>query len=242
MLVQSWVENVFCKLVALGLVWTLCFLLAYHSNPTLDQCLEHVPAKPLVLFPILAKLWCLSAKPFNPWLNEYSILFRSRVFYCGAFHFQHLETCTLILARLNMSKLNRFMTIITFLNTIIATIVMHHVISRHCSMHGVASSSVIRRLTNGYAFECNIVGCLRFPLNYLVASGTVGLLFLISIVVVFSHMTMMPRRNLDSRVRCSHMIELLGARWCLGMCDVTHCNPLLCNLTSVLTSGPYSSI
>jgi len=53
-------------------------------------------------------------------------------------------------------------------------------------------------------------------------------------VVVFSHVTLMPRRNLDSRVRCSHMIELLGARWCLGMCDVTHCNPLLCNLTSVL--------
>ena len=172
-------------------------------------------SKTIGAFSYIAKLWCLSAKPFNPWLNEYSILFRSRVFYCGAFHFQHLETCTLILARLNMSKLNRFMTIITFLNTIIATIVMHHVISRHCSMHGVASSSVIRRLTNGYAFECNIVGCLRFPLNYLVASGTVGLLFLTSVVVVFSHMTMMPRRNLDSRVRCSHMIELLGAPWCL---------------------------
>jgi len=177
-------------------------------------------------------------------LGSMNILFSSEVGYSivGAFHFQHLETCTLILARLNMSKLNRFMTIITFLNTIIATIVMHHVISRHCSMHGVASSSVIRRLTNGYAFECNIVGCLRFPLNYLVASGTVGLLFLIYVVVVFSHMTMMPRRNLDSRVCCSHMIELLGARWCLGMCDVTHCNPLLCNLTSVLTSDPSSSV
>ena len=109
-------------------------------------------------------------------------------------------------------------------------------------MHGVASSSGISRLTNGNASEYNIVGCLGFPLNYLVASGTVGLLFLISVVVVFSHMTMMPRQNLDSRVRCSHMIELLGARWCLGMCDVTHGNLLLCNLTSVLTSDPYSSV
>ena len=96
-------------------------------------------------------------------------------------------------------------------------------------MHGIAPSSVIHRLTNGYVSEYNIVGCLGFPLNYLVASGTVGLLFLISIVVVSSHVTMMPRQNLDSCVRCSHMIELLGARWCLGMCDITHCNSLLCN-------------
>ena len=106
---------------------------------------------------------------------------------------------------------------------------MHHVISRHCSMHGAAPSSVIRRLTNGYASECNIVDCLQFPLTYLAVAGTVGLLFLISVVVVFSHVTMMPRQNLDSCVRCSHMIELLGARWCLGMCDITHCNSFLCN-------------
>ena len=214
--------------------------LSFKSNPW--SMPWACSSKTIGAFSYIAKLWCLSAKPFNPWLNEYSILSRSRVFYCGAFHFQHLETCTLILARLNMDKLNRFMTIITFLNTIIATIVMHHVISRHCSMHGVASSSVIRRLTNGYAFECNIVGYLQFPLTYLAVAGTVWLLFLISVVVVFSHMTMMPRRNLDSRVRCSHMIELLGARWCLGMYDVTHCNPLLWNLISVLTSDPYSKV
>ena len=78
--------------------------------------------------------------------------------------------------------------------------------------------------------------------SYLVVDGTIGLLLLISLVVVFSHVTLMPRRNLDSRVHCSHMIELLGARWCLGMCDVTHCNPLLCNLTSVLTSDPSTSV
>ena len=109
-------------------------------------------------------------------------------------------------------------------------------------MHGVVPSSGIRRLTNRYASECNIVGCLQFPLTYPAVAGTIGLLLLISLVVVFSHVTLMPRRNLDSCVRCSHMIELLGARWCLGMCDVTHCNPFLCNLTSVLTSDPYSSV
>ena len=97
-------------------------------------------------------------------------------------------------------------------------------------MHGVASSSGIRRLLNGNASEYNIVGCLRFPLIYLAVAGTIGLLLLISLVVVCSHVTLMPRRNLGPHVRCRHMIELLGARWCLGMCDVTHCNPLLCNL------------
>ena len=78
--------------------------------------------------------------------------------------------------------------------------------------------------------------------SYLMVAGAIGLSLLISLVVEFSHITLMPRRNLDSRVRCSHMIELQGARWCLGMCDITHYNPLLCNLTSVLTSDPYSSV
>ena len=78
--------------------------------------------------------------------------------------------------------------------------------------------------------------------SYLIVAGAIGLPLLFSFVVEFSHITLMPRRNLDSRVCCSHMIELLGARWCLGMCDVTHCNPLLCNPTSVLTSDPSSSV
>ena len=51
--------------------------------------------------------------------------------------------------------------------------------------------------------------------SYLVVAGAIGFPLLISLVVVFSRVTLMPRRNLDSRVRCSHMIELLGARWCL---------------------------
>ena len=55
------------------------------------------------------------------------------------------------------------------------------------------------------------------------------------LVVVFNHMTMMPCRNLGPHVHCSHMIEPLGAHWCQGICNITHCNPLLCNVTSVLT-------
>ena len=96
-------------------------------------------------------------------------------------------------------------------------------------MHGVASSSGIRRLLNGNASEYNIVGCLQFPLTYLVVAGTIGLLLLISFVVVFSHVTMMPRRNLGPHVCYSHMIEPLEARWCLGICDITHLNPFLYN-------------
>ena len=78
--------------------------------------------------------------------------------------------------------------------------------------------------------------------SYLVVASAIGLPLLLSFVVVFSYVTLMPRRNLDSRVCCSHMIELLGARWRLGMCDVTHCNPFLCNLISVLTSDIYSRV
>jgi len=109
-------------------------------------------------------------------------------------------------------------------------------------MHGIASSSGIHGLFNRNVSQYNIVGCLQFPLTYPAIAGTIGLLLLISLVVVFSHMTLMPRRNLDSCVRCSHMIELLGAHWCLGMCDVTHCDPFLCNLTSVLSVDPSSRV
>ena len=115
---------------------------------------------------------------------------------------------------------------------------MYHLIP----VNGVALLSGIHKLTNGYASEYNVVSCLQFSLTYLAIADTIGLLLSISRVVMFSHVTLMPRRNLDSHVRCSHMIELLGARWCLGMCGVTHCNPLLCNLTSVLTSDPYSRV
>ena len=169
--------------------------------------------KILVAFPFMTKLWFLSTKSFDSSFNDRFIFSWCCNLYCWLPWFQHLKICIFILAQLILDKLERFMIIITFGNTVLDATIMHPIISCHSSVHGVASWSGICRLTNRYAFECNIVGCLRLPLNYLVATGTVGLLFLISVVVVFSHMTMMPRRNLDSRVRCSHMIELLGARW-----------------------------
>ena len=114
---------------------------------------------------------------------------------------------------------------------------MHHIISHHWSVHGVASSSSRKcGLTNGYArVELRVAfGFLNLSCHcwhYWVA--TIDFLWW-----CFSHITMMPRWNLGPHVRCSHMIEPLGARWCQGICDITHCNPLLCNLTSVLTSNP----
>jgi hypothetical protein len=125
------------------------------------------------------------------------------------------------------------------LNTILPAKVMHHNIYHFWSVHGVASSSKIRRLTNGCASSTTL-GCLRFlkPILLLLALQCCYSSF----VVVFNHMTMMPCRNLRPHVRCSHMIEPLGAHWCLGICVVTHCNLFLCNLTSVLTFDLRSRI
>ena len=172
---------------------------------------------------MIAKPWCLSEKPLNPSFKDHSILSWYCTLYCWLLWFQHLKTCTFILAQIFWDKWKSPWQY-HFLNIVIVT-VMPHIIP----VHGVASLSEIHRLTNGYASKYNIVGCLRFPLTYLIVAGTIGLLLLISLVVVFSHMTMMPRRNLESHVRCSHMIEPLGARWCLGICDIPHLNPFLCN-------------
>ena len=76
------------------------------------------------------------------------------------------------------------MIIVTFGNTVLDATIMHHIISCQWSMHGITSSSGIHRLLNKNASEYNIVGCLRFPLTYLVIAGTIGLLLLISLVVV----------------------------------------------------------
>ena len=128
---------------------------------------------------MIAKPWCLSEKLLNPSFNDHSILSWCCTLYCWLLWFQHLKTCTFILARLILDKLKSFMaTIITFW---IQSFQQHA--SHHCSVHGVASSSRIRRLTNGYASKYNIVGCLRFPLTYLIVAGTIGLLLLISLVV-----------------------------------------------------------
>jgi hypothetical protein len=131
------------------------------------------------------------------------------------------------------------MTIIIFLNTILPTKIVHHNTYHLWSVHGVASSSKIHRLTNGYA-SSTTSGYLPVPKSILLLLALQGCHS--SLVVVFNHMTMMPCRNLRPHVRCSHMIEPLGAHWCLGLCDVTHCNLFLCNLTSVLTFDLHSRI
>ena len=149
------------------------------------------------------------------------------------------KTCTFILAQLILDKLKRFMIIITF--------EIQSLMQQECitSFHVIRQCMVLhhdRESVDWLMGMClSITSWVVFG-SYLVVASAIGFPLLISLVVVFSHITLMPRWNLDSRVRCSHMIELLGARWRLGMCDVTHCNPFLCNLTSVLTSGPYSSI
>ena len=159
-----------------------------------------------MLFTVIAKPWCLSEKLLNPSFNDHSILSWCCTLYCWLFWFRPLKTCTFILAQIFLDKWKSPWQY-HFLNIIIVT-VMHHIIP----VHGVASLSGLHRLNSGNAFECNIVGCLGFPLTYLVSSGTVELLLLISLVVVFSCMTLMPRRNLGPRVCCSHMMEPLGAR------------------------------
>ena len=72
--------------------------------------------------------------------------------------------------------------VIIVMNLLIAVvaIVMHHIISHHWLVHGVASSSSRKcELTNRYT-PSRTSGCLRFPLIYLVDADTIGLLFLIS--------------------------------------------------------------
>jgi hypothetical protein len=101
---------------------------------------------------------------------------------------------------------------------------MHHSIYHLWLVHGVASSSKARRLTNGYASSTtsSILGFLRSILLLLALQGCY-----FSFVVVFNHMTMMPCRNLRPHVCCSHMIKPLGAHWWLGICDVTLLQSLL---------------
>jgi hypothetical protein len=87
---------------------------------------------------------------------------------------------------------------------------MHRNIYHLWSVYGVASLSKIRRLTNGCA-SSTTSGCLRFPKSILLLLTLQGCYS--SFVVVFNHMIMMPCRNLRPHVRCSHMIESLGAHW-----------------------------
>jgi len=196
--------------------------------------------KILVAFPFVTKSWFLSTKSFDSSFNNQFIFSWCCNLYCWLPWFQHFKkNCIFILAQLILDKLKRFMMIITFeIQSLMqqSCITSFHVICQCMVLHHDRESvdwlMGMRLSTTSWV----VFG------SYLVVAGDIGLPLLISSVVVFSHVTLMPRRNLDSRVRCSHMIELLGARRCLGMCDVTHCNPFLCNLISVLTSDIYSRV
>jgi hypothetical protein len=87
---------------------------------------------------------------------------------------------------------------------------MHHSICHLWLVYGVASSSTICRLTNECASSITL-GCLWVPKSILLLLALWG--FYSSFMVVFNHMTMMLCRNLRPHVRCSHMIEPLGAHW-----------------------------
>jgi hypothetical protein len=102
------------------------------------------------------------------------------------------------------------MTTVTFWNTILPAKVMHHNAYHLWSVHGVASSSKIRRLTKG-CVSSTTLGYLRFPKSILLLLALQGCYS--SFVVVFNHMTMVPCWNLRPHVHCSHMIEPLGAHW-----------------------------
>jgi hypothetical protein len=71
---------------------------------------------------------------------------------------QHLRAVPSIFAQMILSKIKRFM-----------VKVMHHNIYHLWSVHGVALSSEIRRLTSGYASGATS-GCLGFLKIYLVAA------------------------------------------------------------------------
>jgi len=122
------------------------------------------------------------------------------------------ESYIFILAQLILDKLKRFMIIITFeIQSLMqqSCITSFHVIRQCIVLHHDRESvdwlMGMRLSTTSWV----VFG------SYLIVAGAIGLPLLFSFVVEFSHITLMPRRNLDSRVCCSHMIELLGARWCL---------------------------
>jgi hypothetical protein len=123
-----------------------------------------------------------------------------------------------------LDKFKRCMAIITFCIQFFqqkSWIITHTIFGQCMVLH---RRRKIRRLTNGCASGTTL-GCLWFPKSFLLLLALQGCYS--SFVVVFNHMTMMPCRNLRPHVRCSHMIEPLGAHWCLGICDVTPLQYLL---------------
>ena len=168
--------------------------------------------KILVAFPFVTKPWFLSTKSFDSSFNDRFIFSWCCNLYCWLPWFQHLKTCTFILAQLILDKLKRFMIIITF--------EIQSLMQQECitSFHVIRQCMVLHHDRESVdwlmGMRLSTTSWVVFG-SYLVVAGAIGLPLLISLVVVFSHVTLMPRRNLDSSVRGSHMIELLGARWCL---------------------------
>ena len=140
------------------------------------------------------------------------------------------ESYIFILAQLILDKLKRFMIIITF------------EIQSLMLQSWITSFHVIR--------QCIVLHhdrvCVWVPLRGLssvpIIAGAIGLPLLISLVVEFSYITLIAATK--PRLSCALQPHDWVTRSALvsSMCDITHCNPLLCNLTSVLTSDPYSSV
>jgi hypothetical protein len=157
-------------------------------------------------------------KPLNPSFSDSPFLSWCCTLYCWLFWLQHLKVVPSIFAQIILDKFKRCMTMITFCIQFYeqksCIITQYHL----WLVHGVTSSSKTRRLTNECA-PSTTLGCLWVPKSFLLLLALQGCDS--SFGVVFNHMTMMPCRNLRPHVRCSHMIEPLGAHWWLGLCDVT---------------------
>ena len=92
-------------------------------------------------------------------------------------------------------------------------------------------------MTNGYASEytSGVFGSVNSSCCWHCWVATIDF----SYNCVSSHN---PDAATEPRATCALQPHDRATRsgWCLGMCDVTHYDPLLCNLTSVLTSNPFS--
>jgi hypothetical protein len=149
----------------MGHAWTLSPILTWRPNQTLDLVLELFWQNHWVF------LWWLH-------LDNHQQTLQSIVqWFIHPFMMLYL-TLLVILATTSESytcnfcsddfreKLKKMYDNNYFLNTILPTKVMHHNIYHLWSVHGVASSSTIRRLTNGCA-SGTTSGCLGFPKSIL---------------------------------------------------------------------------
>jgi hypothetical protein len=160
----------------------------------------------------------------NPSFSDSSVLSWCCTLYCWLFWLQHLKVAPSIFAQMILDKLKRCMTIITFWIQFFqqkSCTITYTIFGQCMVLHRYRK---IRRLTNECA-PSTTLGCLWVPKSILLLLALQGCYS--SFVVVFNHMTMMLCRNLRPHVRCSHMVEPIGAHWWLGICDVTPLQSLL---------------